>query len=78
MNKFAATAALVSALAAAPAAFAIQPSAVPDTGTLSKAPAGSTVQINGTDNFGDHYVNFFRVSEDGSLQLVDQVRQGND
>jgi hypothetical protein len=78
MNKFAATAALVSALAAAPAAFAIQPSAVPDTGTLSKAPVGSTVQINGTDNFGDRYVNFFRVTDDGSLQLVDQVRQSND
>ena len=78
MNKFTATAALVAALAAAPAAFAIQPSAVPETGTLSKAPVGSTVQINGTDNFGDRYVNFFRVTEDGSLQLVDQVRQSND
>ena len=78
MNKFAATAALVSALAAAPAAFAIQPSAVPDTGTLSKAPVGSTVQINSTDNFGDRCVNYFRVADDGSLKLADQVRQSND
>ncbi|WP_180899344.1 hypothetical protein [Martelella soudanensis] len=78
MNKFAATAALVSALAAAPAAFAIQPSAVPETGTLSKAPVGSTVQIESTGKFGDHYVNFYRVSDDGSLKLVDQVRQSDD
>ena len=78
MNKIAASIAVVSLLAAAPAAFAIQPSAVPETGTLSKAPVGSTVQINGTDNFGDRYVNFFRVADDGSLKLVDQVRQSND
>tara|TARA_B100000378_G_scaffold96716_1_gene76488 strand:+ start:351 stop:587 length:237 start_codon:yes stop_codon:yes gene_type:complete len=78
MKKIAASAALFSLLAAAPAAFAIQPSAVPETGTLSKAPVGSTVQINGTDNFGDRYVNFFRVTDDGSLKLVDQVRQSND
>ena len=78
MNKRAAATALVAALAAAPAAFAIQPSAVPETGTLSKAPVGSTVQINGTDKFGDRYVNFFRVSDDGSLKLVDQVRQSDD
>ncbi|WP_174803902.1 hypothetical protein [Martelella limonii] len=78
MTKFAAMTALVAALATAPAAFAIQPSALPDTGTLTKAPAGSTVQIESTDNFGDRYVNFYRVSNDGSLTFVDQVRQSDD
>ena len=75
MNKIAATAAL-AAILAAPAAFAIQPSAVPETGKLTKAPAGSTVEIHTSDK-GDSFVNYYRVGNDGSLNLVDQVRQSN-
>ncbi|MET3598242.1 hypothetical protein [Martelella mangrovi] len=78
MKKIFASAALVSVLAAAPAAFALSPSAIPETGTLSKAPVGSTVMIEGTNKFGDHFDNYFRVGENGELEFVDQVRQSND
>ena len=74
MNKMFASVALVSALAAAPAAFAIQPSAIPDTGKLTKAPVGSTVTIETTGKFGNRYQNYFRVGEDGELEFVDQYR----
>ncbi len=74
MNKIFASVALVSALAAAPAAFAIQPSAIPDTGKLTKAPVGSTVTIETTGKFGNRYQNYFRVGEDGELEFVDQYR----
>ena len=74
MNKIFASVALVSALAAAPAAFAIQPSAIPDTGKLTKAPVGSTVTIETTGKFGNRYDNYFRVGEDGELEFVDQYR----
>ncbi|MET3598241.1 hypothetical protein [Martelella mangrovi] len=74
MKKIFASAALVSVLAAAPAAFAIQPSAIPETGTLTKAPTGSTVVIQSTGKFGNQYDNYFRVGEDGELEFVDQFR----
>ncbi|TNB49597.1 hypothetical protein FF124_01145 [Martelella lutilitoris] len=74
MNKIFASVALVSALAAAPAAFAIQPSAIPDTGKVTKAPVGSTVTIETTGKFGNRYDNYFRVGEDGELEFVDQYR----
>ncbi|MBB4123141.1 hypothetical protein [Martelella radicis] len=74
MNKIFASVALVSALAAAPAAFAIQPSAIPDTGKVTKAPVGSTVTIETTGKFGNRYQNYFRVGEDGELEFVDQYR----
>ncbi|AMM86483.1 hypothetical protein [Martelella sp. AD-3] len=77
MNKIFASAALVSVLAAAPAAFAIQPSAIPETGTFNKAPVGSTVTIESTGKFGDRYQNYFRVGEDGKLDFVDQVRESS-
>ena len=76
MTKIAVTAAL-AAILAAPAAFAIQPSAIPETGKLTKAPAGSTVEIRTSDK-GDSFVNYYRVGENGSLNFVDQVRQSND
>ncbi|MBB4123142.1 hypothetical protein [Martelella radicis] len=78
MKKLFASAALVSVLAAAPAAFALQPSAIPETGTFNKAPVGSTVTIESTGKFGDRYQNYFRVGEDHQLQFVDQVRESND
>nr|WP_272212599.1 hypothetical protein [Marinicella sp. W31]MDC2878511.1 hypothetical protein [Marinicella sp. W31] len=74
MKKIFASAALVSVLAAAPAAFAIQPSAIPDTGTFTKAPVGSTVTIETTGKFGNRYQNYFRVGESGELDFVDQYR----
>ena len=74
MNKIFASVAIVSALAAAPAAFAIQPSAIPDTGKVTKAPVGSTVTIETTGKFGNRYDNYFRVGEDGELEFVDQYR----
>ncbi|QQM30822.1 hypothetical protein JET14_01115 [Martelella lutilitoris] len=74
MNKIFASVAIVSALAAAPAAFAIQPSAIPDTGKVTKAPVGSTVTIETTGKFGNRYDNYFRVGEDGELKFVDQYR----
>ncbi|AJY45363.1 hypothetical protein [Martelella endophytica] len=76
MNKIFASAALVTVLAA-PAAFAIQPSAIPDTGKLTNAPVGSAVEIRAKDQFGNEYQNIFQVKEDGSLKLVDQVRQSD-
>ncbi|MET3598240.1 hypothetical protein [Martelella mangrovi] len=72
MSKFIASAALVSVLAAAPAAFALQPSAIPETGTLTKAPVGSTVTIESTGKFGNRYQNYFRVAENGELEFVFQ------
>ncbi|TNB49596.1 hypothetical protein FF124_01140 [Martelella lutilitoris] len=72
MTKFIASAALVSILASAPAAFALQPSAIPDTGTFTKAPVGSTVTIETTGKFGNRYQNYFRVGEDGELDFVFQ------
>lgn len=76
MKKIAATAAVLSVLAA-PAAFAIQPSAIPDAGPLVNTPVGSTVQISSTGKFGERYDNYFRVGENGVLQFVDQVRQSD-
>ena len=67
----------MTVLAAAPAAFAIQPSAIPDTGKVTKAPVGSTVTIESTGKFGDRYQNYFRVGEDGKLDFVDQVRESS-
>ncbi|QQM30823.1 hypothetical protein JET14_01120 [Martelella lutilitoris] len=72
MSKFTASAALVSILAAAPAAFALQPSAIPETGKVTKAPVGSTVTIESTGKFGNRYQNYFRVGEDGELEFVFQ------
>ena len=72
MKTLIASAALVSAIAAAPAAFAIQPAAIPETGTLSNTPVGSVVAIDGQDRFGDNYENFFIVQQDGSLKLAYQ------
>tara|TARA_B100000378_G_scaffold254412_1_gene230885 strand:+ start:521 stop:775 length:255 start_codon:yes stop_codon:yes gene_type:complete len=72
MSKFIASAALVSILAAAPAAFALQPSAIPETGKVTKAPVGSTVTIESTGKFGNRYQNYFRVGEDGELDFVFQ------
>ncbi|AJY45364.1 hypothetical protein [Martelella endophytica] len=77
MKKILASAALLSVLAA-PAAFALQPTAVPDTGKLTKSPAGSTVQIRANDQFGTEYNNYYVVQQDGTLKLVDQVRQSDD
>ncbi|AMM86484.1 hypothetical protein [Martelella sp. AD-3] len=74
MNKIFASVTIVSALATAPAAFAIQPSAIPDTGKVTKAPVGSTVTIETTGKFGNRYDNYFRVGEDGELKFVDQYR----
>ena len=72
MKTLIASAALVSAIAAAPAAFAIQPAAIPQTGTLEKAPVGSTVTIEGQDQFGNNYQNYFLVQQDGSLKFAHQ------
>ncbi|WP_081725649.1 hypothetical protein [Martelella sp. AD-3] len=72
MSRFIASAALVSVLAAAPAAFALQPSAIPETGKVTKAPVGSTVTIESTGKFGNRYQNYFRVGEDGELDFVFQ------
>ncbi len=72
MTKFIASAALVSILASAPAAFALQPSAIPDTGKVTKAPVGSTVTIESTGKFGNRYQNYFRVGENGDLEFVFQ------
>ena len=76
MTKILASAALVSVLAA-PAAFAIQPAAIPDTGKVTNTPVGSAVEISGKDQFGNKYQNVFRVAEDGSLEFVDQFRAGD-
>ncbi|WP_180899343.1 hypothetical protein [Martelella soudanensis] len=76
MNKFAVAAALASILAA-PAAFAIQPSAIPDAGPLVNSPVGSTVQIESTGKFGARYDNYFRVGANGELEFVDQFRQSD-
>lgn len=75
-NVFAVTA-VVAGLAAAPAAFAVQPNALPDTGTLTKAPVGSTVNIEARDQFGTKYMNYYRVAEDGSLEFVFQEGIGD-
>ncbi|WP_176086991.1 hypothetical protein [Martelella sp. HB161492] len=72
MSKFIAAAALVASFAAAPAVFAAQPVAQ-SAEHLTKAPAGSMVQVNIHHN-GDQVENIYRVSADGSLKLVDQVR----
>ncbi|WP_176086992.1 hypothetical protein [Martelella sp. HB161492] len=72
MSKFIAAAALVASFAAAPAVFAAQPVAQ-SAEHLTKAPAGSMVQIESRDN-GNQIDNIYRVSADGSLKLVDQVR----
>nr|WP_272212600.1 hypothetical protein [Marinicella sp. W31]MDC2878512.1 hypothetical protein [Marinicella sp. W31] len=72
MTKIIASAVLVSALAAAPAAFAFQPTAIPETGTFTKAPVGSTVTIETTGKFGNRYQNYFRVAENGELEFVVQ------
>ena len=58
-------------LMAAPV-LAIDYSAVPKTGKMTKAPVGSTVTIQGTGKFGGEFENVFRVQEDGSLKLVTQ------
>ena len=76
MKTLIASAAIFSALAAAPAAFAIQPAAIPETGMLEKAPVGSTVTIEGKDQFGNNYQNYFRVQQDGSLEFASQFRSG--
>jgi len=77
MNNVFAIAAVAAGLAAAPAAFAVQPNALPDTGTLTKAPAGSPVTIESTDQFGTKHMNYYRVGEDGSLNFVFQESVGN-
>lgn len=76
MKTLIASLAVASTLAAAPAAMAIQPSAIPETGSLEKAPVGSTVTIEGKDQFGNNYQNYFRVQQDGSLEFVNQFRSG--
>ncbi|AJY45362.1 hypothetical protein [Martelella endophytica] len=76
MNKIFASAALVTVLAA-PAAFAVQPTAIPDTGKLTKAPVGSAVEIRAKDQFGNEYQNIFQVAEDGSLEFVHQLPESN-
>ncbi|TPW30592.1 hypothetical protein FJU08_11540 [Martelella alba] len=72
MSKFIAAAALVASFAAAPAVFAAQPVAQ-NADHLTKAPAGSMVQVSDIHQ-GDRVENIYRVSADGSLKLVDQVR----
>lgn len=62
----------VLALLLAPAAYAIDYSAIPETGKVSKAPVGSTVTIQGTGKFGGEYQNVFRVQPDGSLKFITQ------
>lgn len=63
---------LAVALLAAGSALAIDYSAVPKTGKMTKAPVGSTVTIQGTGKFGGEFENIFRVQQDGSLKLVAQ------
>jgi len=77
MKNLIALSAVAAGLAAAPAAFAVQPTALPDTGTLTKAPAGSTVTIASKDQFGTKYMNYYSVNEDGSLEFVFQEGIGD-
>lgn len=72
MKTFAVAA--LAAVLAAPAAFAFEPAAVPNAGPLVNAPVGSTVQIDSTGKFGDHYQNLYRVEQNGNLKFVAQYR----
>lgn len=80
MKKLAVTIAVLLPFAVAPAMakpYLPDPSAVPQTGMVSKAPVGSTVTIDSTGKFGTRYGNVFKVQPDKSLKLMYQYELPN-
>ena len=73
------SAALLTVLAGTSAAFALQPieGSIENGGYTDKAPAYSIVNHRFYDRFGNDQAETYRVSSDGSLELVSRVQIEN-